>query len=200
MAYLTKIFLDATAMHQAHIKDAYSLHRFVYSCFPQEEPEKRILYADHGAVDGRRMVLILSSREPIPPVKCPSAARIISDAFFSFNRYRFEVLLNPVHKDKETGKRVAVIGQLNLLNWFVRHAETWGINVDTGHLEVRTLSSLTFPRTEDTKCTFNRALYRGILNVSEPELFKKSFLTGLGHGKAFGFGLLQLVPLQQQNN
>jgi CRISPR system Cascade subunit CasE len=37
----------------------------------------------------------------------------------------------------------------------------------------------------------------GKLSVTDRELFKKGFQQGLGRAKSFGFGLLQIVPLQK---
>jgi CRISPR system Cascade subunit CasE len=34
--------------------------------------------------------------------------------------------------------------------------------------------------------------------VADPDLFRQSFLHGIGRGRAFGFGLLQIVPLDNK--
>lgn len=38
-------------------------------------------------------------------------------------------------------------------------------------------------------------LYEGSLVVTEPESFKKALLSGIGHGKVMGLGLLSVVPI-----
>ena len=197
MHYLTQIFLDAVTMWEHNIRDDYSIHRFVYSCFPMDSQvvSSRFLYVDKGATRGGRALLILSEREPAIPDGISSTSTIVSQHFMSFSRYAFEVELNPVKRDKTSGKRLAVIGQLNLLKWFLEHTEKWGFSADTDSLSVHSKPTRQFQK-GDKKYTFNRALFRGKLTVTNQEVFLQTFLQGIGHGKGFGFGLLQLFPMQ----
>ncbi len=194
MHYLTKLFLDAAALRKGNIRDDYSIHRLVYSLFPLEQERSRFLYADKGSVRGGRLLLVLSEKEPNVPEYVTSATTIISENFFCFSDYRFEIDLNPVKKEKESGKRRAVTGQLDLLNWFIAHSEKWGFQADARSLEVSIKPVRQFSK-DGTVCTFNHAFFRGSLHVTDQEKFRESFLAGLGHGKAFGFGLLQLRPI-----
>ena len=196
MHYLTKLFLNPVALREAEIRDDYSIHRLVYSCFPPSKAkisDSRFLYADMGAVPGGRSLLILSTGEPTPPAYVSSSSTIVSEAFLGFPEYRFEVDLNPVRRDAADGKRRAVTGQLELLQWFLAHASQWGFEADPRFLEVLSRPTRRFIRSERAY-TFNHAFFRGRLRVTEPERFRRSFFAGLGHGKAFGFGLLRLRP------
>lgn len=194
MHYLTKLFLDAVALRKGNIRDDYSIHRLVYSLFPLEQERSRFLYADKGSVRGGRLLLVLSEKEPNVPEYVTSATTIISENFFRFSDYRFEIDLNPVKKEKESGKRRAVTGQLDLLNWFIAHSGKWGFQADARSLEVSIKPVRQFSK-DGTVCTFNHAFFRGRLHVTDQEKFRESFFAGLGHGKAFGFGLLQLRPI-----
>lgn len=194
MHYLTKLSLDAAALRKENIRDDYSIHRLVYSLFPLEQERSRFLYADKGSVRGGRLLLVLSEKEPNVPEYVTSATTIISENFFRFSDYRFEIDLNPVKKEKESGKRRAVTGQLDLLNWFVAHSEKWGFQAEARSLEVSIKPVRQFSK-DGTVCTFNHAFFRGRLHVTDQEKFRESFFAGLGHGKAFGFGLLQLLPI-----
>ena len=42
--------------------------------------------------------------------------------------------------------------------------------------------------------TISRAVIQGVLKVTDKERFRQSFAAGLGRGRAFGCGLLQIVP------
>ena len=194
MHYLTKLFLDAAALRKGNIRDDYSIHRLVYSLFPLEQERSRFLYADKGSVRGGRLLLVLSEKEPNVPEYVTSATTIISENFFRFSDYRFEIDLNPVKKEKESGKRRAVTGQLDLLNWFIAHSGKWGFQAEARSLEVSIKPIRQFSK-DGTVCTFNHAFFRGRLHVTDPGKFRESFFAGLGHGKAFGFGLLQLLPI-----
>lgn len=194
MHYLTKLFLDAAALRKGNIRDDYSIHRLVYSLFPLEQERSRFLYADKGSVRGGRLLLVLSEKKTNVPEYVTSATTIISENFFRFSDYRFEIDLNPVKKEKESGKRRAVTGQLDLLNWFIAHSGKWGFQADARSLEVSIKPVRQFSK-DGTVCTFNHAFFRGRLHVTDQEKFRESFFAGLGHGKAFGFGLLQLRPI-----
>ncbi len=195
MHFLSKIFLGVEVLHRAKICDDYSIHRLVYSLFPRTgEPRARFLYADKGPVQGGRMLLILSETEPVWPDDIQSSTTILSEQFLSLKNYRFEVELNPVRRASADGKRRAVIGQLELLQWFMEHAPRWGFQADSRTLEVFVRPSKVVEK-DGRSARFNRALFKGTLQVTDQELFQQSCFAGLGHGKAFGFGLLQLQPI-----
>ena len=196
MMYLTKIRLDAAVCRRENLRDAYALHSMVYSFFPKEKKAGRFLYADLGPASGGRSLLILSAILPELPDTSPAMSTELSDNFFQFAEYRFKILINPVRRDPESRKRLPVTGSLPLLQWFAAHAPKWGFEADPEKLEVRALSSVSFPK-KDAECRFHRVEFRGILKVTDPPLFRQHVENGIGHGKAFGFGLLQLVPVQK---
>lgn len=49
---------------------------------------------------------------------------------------------------------------------------------------------------DDKKMTFGAALFEGILEVTDAEKFKLALETGIGTGKAYGFGLLSIAKSQ----
>lgn len=196
MSYLTKIRLDAGICRKEKLRDAYALHRLVYSFFPKEKKPGRFLYADLGPLSGGRSLLVLSAILPELPETVEAASTELSDNFFRFEHFQFKILTNPVRRDPESRKRLPVTGALPLLQWFVAHAPKWGFEADPRHLEVRQLDSITFPK-NGSKCRFHRVEFRGILKVTDPALFRRHAENGIGHGKAFGFGLLQIVPVQK---
>ena len=192
MMFLSKIHLNLFDMRKEQIRDDYSVHRFVYSLFPVRNTSRRILYADLGPVPGGRTILVLSDEEPKPAEYIHSCTQIVSDQFLSFADYRFQVFLNPVRKDPSSGKRLPVRDRLD--EWFCAHALKWGFEVNRDYLEVFTRPTRTFSKSGSV-ATFHRVDFSGRLHVTDPDLFRQSFSAGLGHGKAFGFGLLQLSPV-----
>lgn len=196
MMFLTKLQLDAALCRRENLRGPYALHRMVYSFFPKEKKAGRFLYADQGPSAGGRSLLILSSILPELPPEISSASTELSDRFFQFTSFQFKILLNPVRRDPASGKRLPVTGHLPLLQWFAGHASKWGFEADPKALDVRILPSVSFPK-NGAVCRFHAVEFRGRLNVIDPELFRRHVENGIGHGKAFGFGLLQLVPIQR---
>lgn len=195
MMFLTKIQLNAALCRREDLRDPYALHRLVYSFFPKEKKAGRFLYADQGPSAGGRSLLILSSILPELPPEISSAATELSDRFFQFTSFRFKIRLNPVRRDPASRKRLPVTGPLPLLQWFAAHAPKWGFEADPNTLDVRILPSVSFPK-NGSLCRFHAVEFRGRLKVADPVLFRQQVENGIGHGKAFGFGLLQLVPIQ----
>ncbi len=197
MLYLTQLPIDAATARKECLKDDYALHRLVYSLFPLEKKTEnpRILYADLGVERGMRKILIQSQIPPEGPAELEMRTLVIPDHFYSGNAYRFEAVLNPVRKESATGKLMAVTGQINVLEWFLNHTEKWGFAADRNTLEALVGASRSFEKGGNA-CRFNRVLFRGCLTVTDRETFLKSCRNGIGRGKAFGFGLLQLRPLR----
>ena len=189
--FLSEVILDASFCYQQQVKDDYSLHRVVYGFFPKSENSVRPLYADCGATPAGRKVLLLSKEEPQLPENVKSSTKIITDNFWDGRFYRFEIDLNPVRKNVQTRKREAIIGQLNLLEWFLAQAPKWGFEPDRNTLEVAVHNTKVFTKSGG-QCRFNNVFFRGKLQVTDREKFRQSARNGIGHGKAFGFGLLRL--------
>lgn len=195
MTYLTKVLLGAEDCWRNRIRDDYSLHRFIYSLFPLENKAKnpRILYADKGQEGEKRKLYILSQLIPDAGQPINMTTVPISERFLACEQYRFEVLLNPVKRDNKTRKLIPVKGLLPLLQWFSSKAPAWGFQPDAENLETFVLQTMSFPK-GDSNCLFHRVKFKGTMSVINQELFKQSFINGLGRGKSFGFGLLQLSP------
>lgn len=188
--------LDRAACQKLGIRDAYGVHKAVYSLFPQREGETRdFLYADKGGDVRGRKILILSDRPPETPAQGTLSTKDIPERFLEHDRYGFEATLNPSKRDSKTGKTVAILGQDALHAWWLEKAPKLGFSVDAATLEVRHAGVLRYTK-DGATCTHNTATFVGRLAVTDRALFKKSFKQGIGRAKSFGFGLLQIVPLQ----
>lgn len=192
--------LDRAACQKLGIRDAYGVHKAVYNLFPPRKGETRdFLYADKGGDVRGRKILILSNRQPESPPQGTLSTKEIPDRFLEHDRYGFEVTLNPSKRDAKTGKTVAILGQDALRMWLLEKAPKLGFSVDAATLEVRHVGVLRYAKAGAT-CTHNTATFIGQLTVTDREAFKKSFKQGIGRAKSFGFGLLQIVPLQKVTN
>lgn len=205
--YASALHLDRTAVKALKITDMYSLHRVVYSLFPdvRSEHEKQshiqsgIVYADQGGDFHGRKVLIVSDRQPAAHVNGQYGDVIckpIADSFLSYPRYRFKVQVNPVRKEKQSGKRVAVTGRNDIAQWFLQRASTsWGSDVDPQTLQIESIEVQQCNDKEGRKITLGKAHIQGMLTVRDQQQFRNSFKNGIGKGRAFGCGLLQIVPV-----
>ncbi len=185
------------------VTDPYSIHRVVYSLFEdtRSEDEKRaskpsgILYADKGGDFKQRQILLLSDREPMQPEYGELVSKAIPDGFLDHQRYGFEVTVNPTRRDGASRKLVPVKGREAVAKWFAERAEnSWGFEVNPEYLQIQRLGVQQFKKGDQT-LTHGSATLKGELRVIDRERFIRSFRQGIGRGRAFGFGLLQIVPL-----
>ena len=186
------------------IRDAYSIHRVVYDLFPKTVEETRgFLYADKGGDFNARNILLLSKRPPIPPEIGIVESKTIPAAFMTHERYAFEVRLNPTKRDKASRNTVAIRGSKTtgqtqrdaLAEWFAQKTLNHGFSVDEASLIVTDVGVQRFEK-GGSMVTHGKATFIGKLHVKDRTLFVKSFEEGIGRAKGFGFGLLQIVPLQ----
>lgn len=186
------------------IRDAYGIHKLVYSLFPQQVDATRdFLYADKGGDWQTRQILMLSERAPLKSEYGEIESREIPATFLEYDHYGFEVTVNAVRRNGPTKKTMPILGNENLLGWFREKAPEFGFEVDTDNLQVTKVGVVRFEKNKAGKTfrqTHNTATFIGRLTVTDRQLFITSFKEGIGRAKGFGFGLLQIVPLNKYNN
>ncbi len=201
------LHLDRAAIKALRITDPYSLHRVVYGLYPdvRDEPAKAasqssgILWADQGGDFLGRKILLLAHR---PPADCAEGghghvnSRAIPDGFLNHSHYRFQVIVNPTRRDAASGKLLPVKGREAIAAWFTQRGPArWGFAVSPEHLQIERLEVLQFKDKAQRPITLAQAHVQGQLEVINREQFCNSFAHGIGRGRSFGCGLLQIVPL-----
>ena len=181
------------------IKDAYSLHRVVYSLFPKVSDHPRdFLYADKGGDRNCRRIWMLSERKPEAPAFGEIESREIGESFLMCDCYGFEVTLNPTQRNGPTKTTTPIRGHENLYKWFIEKTPAWGFEVEPESLQVGGVGVVRFNRDKNVTQTHGTATFKGKLTVTDRVAFINSFRQGIGRAKGFGFGLLQIVPIHKQ--
>jgi len=200
--FLTRLTLTLNDYRKFRITDDYSIHRVVYSLFPEKDVKNRILYADRGLKDGFQTIFLLSEIRPTPlsDWSLRFETKNVEPGFLHHTHYSFEILLNPVRKDSKTGKLKPVLGEPDLRAWFFEKAEANGFTFspeDQAHLVIHVRNTQKFCQKDQTDrtVTHHQVFFSGTLTVTDPVRFRQAFENGIGRAKAFGFGLLQLVPI-----
>lgn len=201
------LHLDRPAMKALRITDAYSLHRVVYSLYEDVRwPEAKktsessgILYADQGGDYKGRKILMLANRQPLDAVEGlygEVLSRPIPENFLEHGQYRFKVIINPTRRDSASRKLQPVRGREAVAQWFAERAPTsWGFSVATEHLQVDKIEIQQFKDKQQRQVTIAQAHVQGFLRITDHEQFKHSFTQGIGRARAYGCGLLQIVPI-----
>ena len=111
-------------------------------------------------------------------------------------RYRFRVRVNPVKrlatpKGEKGGPRVPLIRQNEIRDWLDR--QITGATVESCTVDVQPVQ---VSRKGRRLMHHQVARCDGVLSVVDTSLFREKIECGLGPAKAFGFGLISLVPIQ----
>ncbi|MGL5038879.1 MAG: type I-E CRISPR-associated protein Cas6/Cse3/CasE [Aeromonas sp.] len=205
--YASVLRLDRAAVKALRVTDLYSLHRVVYALFDdvRSEAQKQasessgIQWVDKGGNHLYRQILLLSDRPPQAGEYGEVETRLLPDDFLSHRHYRFTVTLSPTRRDNQSRQLKPVKGREAMTSWFIERAsQNWGFAVDPSHLQVEGVQVAQFKGKAERAITLQQATLSGYLTVTDPERFALSVASGLGRGRAFGCGLLQVVPLIEQ--
>lgn len=201
------LHLDRLSVKALRITDAYSLHRVIYSLYQdiRDEAEKLtstasgILYADQGGDHRGRKILMLANREPKEKVDGQYGevlSKPIPESFLEHEQYRFKVIVNPTRRDSASRRLVAVRGRENVAQWFAERAyASWGFEVSSQQLQVDKIEVLQFKDKNQRQVVIGQAHVQGLLRITDKAQFSNSFTQGIGRGRAYGCGLLQIVPV-----
>lgn len=201
------LHLDRPAMNALRITDAYSLHRVIYSLYEDiRDPESKqasessgILYADQGGDYKGRKILMLANRQPMVMVDGQHGlvqSKAIPEDFLNHNQYHFKVIVNPTRRDSVSRKLAPVRGREAVAEWFAERAtSSWGFSIASQHLQVDKIEIQQFKDKQQQQVTIAQAHVQGLLQVTDQAQFKHSFAQGIGRARAYGCGLLQIVPV-----
>jgi len=200
------LHLDRPALKHLRVTDTYSIHRVVNGLFEDiRDDEKKangessgILWADHGGDARGRQILLLSNRTPSATSEGGYGSvksKPVTSDFLGYSYYQFTVVVNPTRRSSASKKLVPVIGRAEIAEWFTTRAmQSWGFQVASTQLDVGETKVLRFKDKKQRQVTLAQAKISGTLRVDASERFKQSFTFGIGRGRAFGCGLLQIVP------
>ncbi len=219
MTWITRMSVDFNAVRENRFFDSYAWHKGAWQCFPKAEAHDRrdFLTRIDESQEGYQIWLV-SEKSPTCPAWCEPedfASKEIAPSFFSHDHYVFDIRANPtktIVKDVngillEKGKRVPLIKEDDLRAWLRRKGEvrrcrdSEGKDVPGGFrieedapLEISTVSKSYFRRNGKTG-THGGVQFRGVLTVTDKDLFMQTYRCGLGGAKSFGYGLLLLAPV-----
>lgn len=203
------LHLERKDIRSLRITDLYSLHRVVFSLYEDvrdDEAKVRgqnsgILFADQGGDARGRRILMLSDRPPSQNVEGQYGqvrSNPIPDDFLDHSLYRFKVIVNPTRRDSASRKLLPVKGRESIGAWFCERAQaSWGFCTPAEQLQVGEVSVQQFKDKRQNEVTICQAHVEGLLTVTDRAQFQRSFIQGIGRARAFGCGLLQIVPASQ---
>lgn len=204
--YLSQVQLDTH--NRQKLSDLTHLgryHGWIQSCFPQVPdgtPRPRNLWRiDH--VHGRDYLLLMSPEKPdirtLEKYGVHGTARTKTYDHFISNLatnglYRFRLVANPVHCVGDKVYPHVTIDQQK--QWLIDRQARNGFRLLSFDLTSRSYKPLIHePR--KTPIKLSQAAFEGVLQITDMNAFKSMLTQGIGHERAYGMGLMTVMPLQK---
>ncbi len=212
--YTAKSLVDAQDMHRTVMS---GFRGWVADGDPDARAQMGVLSTWSVDLKAGALVLVVQSRVPGDWAGMPRGALTdkphvitVDRTFRAGDSMTFRTVVNPTHNrpsgtpgpDRPRGRRTAHTRPDHVKNWFVRRLQPpgepckgpdgvtrVGATADEETLAVRMLPTVTSPGPH-TGLRIVRAEIRGALTVTDPAALVDAMTQGIGHGRAYGCGLL----------
>ena len=209
--YLSRVEIDIH--NRKKIKDLTHLgayHNWVESSFPEELNEKirsRKLWRI-DTLQQKKYLLLVSEKKPDMEFfeKYGVQGEGITKNYDKFldsiekdRLYRFRVTLNPVKSlSQGIGKRGRVVPEITVnqqLCFLESRAEKLGFELIPDEYKIVERSWEPLGKQGQKMPRISKATYEGILKVKDKNVFYQTLTEGIGKKKAYGFGLMTVIPI-----
>ncbi len=195
MPLISRVSVSGKDAMNAGLVDLYAIHRLVYSMFPKEGKGRDFLFSFNFLRKGALQIDILSKRRPLSPEVGRIETKDIPGEFWKAKIYKFDLWANPVKRDSSSGKLIPLKKEKDTLNWIEKHFSSKGLIAKKGWVEIVGKRNFKFYK-NGYLCTLWGVRFKGVFEVSENSNFSLVVMEGIGKAKAFGFGLLKVVPVK----
>lgn len=208
--YLSRVEIDIK--NRKKIKDLShvgAIHNWVEGCFPEEFNEgvrtRKLWRID--SLNGKDYLLIVSVESPsiehLEKYGVPGTGQVKNYDKFLNNieegkRYTFCITLNPVVSKmvdpNEKRGRVKPVVNDEQMKFLYDRSEKNGFRLNKDEFFVANRGYVTFNRSSQKQIKLSKATYEGKLIVIDKEKFIETLTKGLGKKKAYGFGMMTVIP------
>lgn len=208
--YLSQVEIDV--QNRRKIRDLSHLgafHNWVEQSFP-DELDKEIRTRKLWRIDklkGRHYLLIVSPAKPdlklLERYGVSGSAKTKSyDTFLSTleegMRVRFRVTLNPVIAVKDAtsprGKTKPHVTLEHQMQFLLERDEKNGFALTENDFSIVERSYEPLKKANERTIQLSKATYEGVLTITDKNQFIKTLTEGFGKKKAYGFGMMTVIP------
>lgn len=210
--YLSRVKIDVNNRRKTKDLDHLgAYHNWVEESYPDEvksgERSRKLWRIDHIGNDF--YLLVLSGEKPdakklekygVTGSTQTKDYNLLLNQLRVGDKLRFRVVLNPIvslSQGKSSGRRGRVIPLVTAdqqLNFLKQRAEKHGFSINDDEVKITGRSFEILKRKNQKPLKICKAAYGGFLTIKDLDLFKAVLVNGLGKKKAYGFGLLTVIP------
>lgn len=210
--YMSRVVIDTENRRKIRsLSHLGAFHDWVESSFPDEKEEgirsRKLWRLDR--LNGKVYLLVVSRNKPdLPSLErygVPGSAETKSyDSFLEEIHegrvYRFRVTLNPVRSiSRGEGKRGRVVPEVTAdqqLEFLRRKSQKCGFELFDGSCRITERGYGVQRKKGEAPIRLSKATFEGMLEVKDAALFKDALTNGIGRKKAYGFGLMTVIPVK----
>lgn len=202
--YLSRVEIDDN--NRRKIKSLTHLgayHNWVENCFPGEKAkDERLRHLWRiDQLNGRRYLLLVSQEKPDLDNLCSygvTGTAILKNYQPFINnieqrtKLRFRLTANPTYRTD--GKVYPHITVEQQKNWLLKRAAGAGFAIPANKFDIVSREwPILYHNHQQVK--LSRVSFEGILEVTDIDVFRETLTQGIGREKAYGMGLLTVIPL-----
>lgn len=199
--YLIKAELDRREA-RGLLADCQQLHRFITGFFGTDRQSGQILYRTNLVQN--KLCIYLYAQAPAEhiPENCHVQQRDISDWLNGMETgqlWSFDLIAAPTKKVASEGKknsRRRILRQpQERREWLERKAEQNGFAIIQAQEQEQHHVSGRHKADKGGVMYHDAYHYQGVLQITDAEAFRKALQSGIGSGKAYGFGMMMVKRL-----
>jgi CRISPR system Cascade subunit CasE len=198
--YLSRLSLNPRSRQvRSELGNLYELHRTLMQAFPDgADGPGRVLFRleeDRRSMPPQLLVQSEASPDWRPHKELPDylleppESKQVAPEFSPGQVLRYRLLANPTFE--RDGQRLGILDEEGQRQWLRRKGDGSGFDPVSC---VPRPQGFVRPRKNGRTLTFYSVQFDGALRVTHPEALQHTLRDGIGHGKAFGFGLLSVAP------
>lgn len=212
--YLSRVKIDTEnrkKMQDLNHLGAY--HHWVEESFPKEiennERLRKLWRVD--SMQGNQYLLVVSQNKPnLEKLENYGVVDSAESKDYDYllgqlaegNHLRFRVTLNPI-KSLSTGKKsgerghvIPLVTDEQQLQFLMDKSQKNGFLLDDSGFTIVKKGFEVLKKKKGKRLRICTATYEGMLTITDLDQFKSTLMNGFGKKKAYGFGLLTVIPAQ----
>lgn len=208
--FLSRVIIDRrNRQKMQELNHVGAFHNWIENCFPEEHTHnirsRKLWRID--SLQNKDYLLLVSPNKPalekleaygIPGSGESKDYRPFLSQLDDKTKAYFRVTLNPVVSIKDGSRdRGRVVPHVTLeqqMIFLLERAEKNGFLLEENDFSIVDRGYVTLRKPKQKAIQLVKATYEGRLTISDVDLFRQTLTQGIGRQKAYGFGLLTIIP------
>ena len=212
--YLSRVEIDSGNRRKIRdLSHAGAYHSWVEECFQDEvgkENRSRKLWRI-DTLQGKNWLMVVSREKPellrlekygVPGTAQTKDYELLLNRIRNGQRCRFRVVLNPVHSVPQgQGSRGRVYPEVTAerqLAFLEKRASDYGFDLVKNCYDITERSYVILKKSGMKPVHLCKVTYEGELIITDEGAFRNVLVNGMGRKKAYGFGMMTVIPINEQ--